>query len=463
MVTLREPASRAFSSYLYLQKHGLAAPTFVETAEQVPTLLGEGRYATHLRRYLHRFRPEIAAHCAVRRPESYPQGFLDDVTDWLGGRPPCRQPAAELEARLPASSARWLPLAAIAGRAANWVRRHDGADLVGRVKRSSWCSACFTSRSVTPGPRCHQKTSRMSASGSTRRSPRRRGTRHRATEAVGLGMSVWYAYRRVDRTATVPRGFAPRARREARLSVLSHRSSPGRGQPGALTDKERTALPVCVRITEFLSPGCRAAAPAGSAKCCRPAAGGLCQRADESQPPARPLTWRPQRRGRPTGIQYICADNEERWATAFNDTLRLRYHLIAELRRNHAPYDLARMVKYSTDFTIGRLRGRRALIDDPCSTLSASVVAQADGCHVVVSVRHPLSFVGSWRRLGWKAQSARPARPAAADARPARPLRGRVCGRWPIRTTRSPRPRCSGGSPMPRSVTWTSSSQGCCT
>jgi hypothetical protein len=101
--------------------------------------------------------------------------------------------------------------------------------------------------------------------------------------------------------------------------------------------------------------------------------------------------------------QYICAENDERWAAAYHDTLRLRYQLIAELRRNRAPYDLARMAKYSTAFTIGRLRGRRALIDDPFATLSVAWFAQRMGCRVVVSVRHPVSFVGSWRRLGWRA------------------------------------------------------------
>jgi hypothetical protein len=101
-------------------------------------------------------------------------------------------------------------------------------------------------------------------------------------------------------------------------------------------------------------------------------------------------------------FQYICADNEERWVKAFNDTLRLRYHVAAEIRRNHKPYDLARMVKYSTDFTVGRLRGRRALIDDPCSTFSAMWLNKQFGVTAVISVRHPLSFVGSWRRLNWK-------------------------------------------------------------
>ena len=132
---MRGPASRAFSSYLYLQKHGLAAPTFIETARQVPTLVDEGRYATHLRRYLRSFDRE-SLHIAVFDDlQADPQAFLDDVTDWLGiGRQVV--PPRELDARLPAARARWLPLAAAAGHAANWVRGHDGAGLVGRVKRS---------------------------------------------------------------------------------------------------------------------------------------------------------------------------------------------------------------------------------------------------------------------------------------------------------------------------------------
>src|SRR6202043_1453945 len=49
MVTLREPASRAFSSYLYLRKHGLAAPTLIQTARQAPPLHRGGSCATHPR------------------------------------------------------------------------------------------------------------------------------------------------------------------------------------------------------------------------------------------------------------------------------------------------------------------------------------------------------------------------------------------------------------------------------
>jgi hypothetical protein len=135
MVTLREPTARAFSGYLYLRKHGLAAPTFRETTQIAPELLGEGRYATHLRRYLSYFDRKALNIALFDDLEADPQAFLDSVTTWLGV---ARQPVSPelLEARLPASTARWLPLAVLAKRGANVVRRLDGAELVGRLKRS---------------------------------------------------------------------------------------------------------------------------------------------------------------------------------------------------------------------------------------------------------------------------------------------------------------------------------------
>jgi len=100
-------------------------------------------------------------------------------------------------------------------------------------------------------------------------------------------------------------------------------------------------------------------------------------------------------------FQYICADNEPAWLDAFRKTVALRYGVVAELRRNRSPYDLARMVKYLSAFTIGRCRHRRALLDDPYALFSAAWFAERLGCRAIVLVRHPLGFVGSWRRLGW--------------------------------------------------------------
>jgi Sulfotransferase domain len=136
MVTLRDPVERAFSSYLYLGRHGIAAPTFRETLQAQPGILDEGRYGTLLQRYLKYFDTSRVHVATFDDLEADPQRFLDDVTSWLGIAPlqldeELRQP------RLPASAARHQRLASLAQHTADWVRRHDGAKLVGRIKRSS--------------------------------------------------------------------------------------------------------------------------------------------------------------------------------------------------------------------------------------------------------------------------------------------------------------------------------------
>ncbi|MGP3966135.1 sulfotransferase [Streptomyces sp. 6N223] len=100
-------------------------------------------------------------------------------------------------------------------------------------------------------------------------------------------------------------------------------------------------------------------------------------------------------------FQYICADNEEPWLRAYRDTTRLRYRPLAELRANRALPDLARLAKNLTAFSTGRLRGRRALLDDPYAVLSAAWFARRLGAVTVVLVRDPVTWAGSWRKLGW--------------------------------------------------------------
>jgi hypothetical protein len=100
-------------------------------------------------------------------------------------------------------------------------------------------------------------------------------------------------------------------------------------------------------------------------------------------------------------FQYISPDDDDGWRRAFTDTLRLRYRWAAELRRNRSAYDLGRLLKYGSAFTAGRLRGRRALLDDPYALFSTAWLVREMGCTAVVLVRDPVSFVGSWRSLGW--------------------------------------------------------------
>jgi hypothetical protein len=99
---------------------------------------------------------------------------------------------------------------------------------------------------------------------------------------------------------------------------------------------------------------------------------------------------------------YITDDNGPAYLEAFRDTVAFRYHAVAEVRRNHRPFDLAKMAKYWTAFTLGRLRGRRAMLNDPYATLAARWLAQELGSQVVVVVRQPAAMLASFRKLGYR-------------------------------------------------------------
>ncbi|WP_457205709.1 sulfotransferase domain-containing protein [Nocardioides sp. P5_C9_2] len=135
MVSLRDPVERAWSSYLYMRKHGIGPDTFGEALRSRPELLEHGRYATGLDRFLVHLPREMVHVALFDDLAADPQGFLDGVTDFLDVD---RLPLAskDLEARLPAARARSVRLASVARRSADWVREHDGARLVGAVKRS---------------------------------------------------------------------------------------------------------------------------------------------------------------------------------------------------------------------------------------------------------------------------------------------------------------------------------------
>jgi hypothetical protein len=155
MVSLRDPVERAWSSYLYMRKHGIGPDTFAEALRSRPELLEHGRYATGLDRFLE-WLPREMVHVALFDDLAVdPQGFLDGVTDFLGIDPLPLSPK-DLAARLPAARARSVRLASAARRSADWIREHDGARLVGRVKRSPLVQRALYQpidrQAVRPGP-----------------------------------------------------------------------------------------------------------------------------------------------------------------------------------------------------------------------------------------------------------------------------------------------------------------------
>lgn len=134
MVTLRDPAERAFSSYLHMLRSGWRAGTFLDALSSYPELLDHGRYGTQLDGFVSRFGRD-ALHIAVFDDlQADPQAFLGAVTEWLGIEP--FPPDSSLrEPRLPAGTARSVVVSRIVSWGAHVLREHDGGKLVGRVKR----------------------------------------------------------------------------------------------------------------------------------------------------------------------------------------------------------------------------------------------------------------------------------------------------------------------------------------
>jgi hypothetical protein len=134
MVTLRDPAERAFSSYLHMIRSGWSTGTFLEAIDSYPELVEHGRYATQLERFTSRFGRD-AVHVAVFDDlEADPQAFLDATTTWLGIER-MRLDEAMREPRLPAGTARSVALSRVVSRGAHLLRERDHGALVGRVKR----------------------------------------------------------------------------------------------------------------------------------------------------------------------------------------------------------------------------------------------------------------------------------------------------------------------------------------
>jgi hypothetical protein len=134
MVTLRDPAERAFSSYLHMLRSGWRTGTFLEALDRYPELLEHGRYGTQLERFRSRFGRD-ALHVGVFDDlQADPQAFVDAVTSWLGVDRLVLG-SAQREPVLPAGRARSAPMSRAVSWGAHVLREHGGASLVGRVKR----------------------------------------------------------------------------------------------------------------------------------------------------------------------------------------------------------------------------------------------------------------------------------------------------------------------------------------
>jgi sulfotransferase family protein len=135
MVTLRDPVDRAFSSYLYMLKMGEQPGSFTDALTGRPELLDHGRYGQGLDRFADLFGDQSVHVTVFDDLQEDPQEFVSGVLRFLDVTP-LQLGEDLLRARLPASQARSTGAARLARLAADWTREHNGASLVGRVKRA---------------------------------------------------------------------------------------------------------------------------------------------------------------------------------------------------------------------------------------------------------------------------------------------------------------------------------------
>lgn len=99
--------------------------------------------------------------------------------------------------------------------------------------------------------------------------------------------------------------------------------------------------------------------------------------------------------------KYICDENASEYLSAFNELLEFNYHLWKEICSIRSVRDFLRMGRDFRIFYAGLEEGRRALVKDPFAVFSTEWFAQKLNFQVVISVRHPLAFVSSLKRLNW--------------------------------------------------------------
>jgi hypothetical protein len=88
--------------------------------------------------------------------------------------------------------------------------------------------------------------------------------------------------------------------------------------------------------------------------------------------------------------------------SAYEDLLRFHYALGEEVRAIRSLHDFGRMVRDVARFSAYRAQKRRPLVKDPLALLSADWIAARFDFAVLVTTRHPLAFVSSLVRLGWR-------------------------------------------------------------
>lgn len=99
---------------------------------------------------------------------------------------------------------------------------------------------------------------------------------------------------------------------------------------------------------------------------------------------------------------YITDQNEHLYAADLERVMRFRYPLARNLRRVRRPEHVAMLASDVSRSLRPRLKEARPLLKDPFALFSAEWLARRYEADVVVTIREPVAFVGSIKRLNWQ-------------------------------------------------------------
>jgi len=116
--------------------------------------------------------------------------------------------------------------------------------------------------------------------------------------------------------------------------------------------------------------------------------------------PVRRPSWMP--RPVPYWYVYITDENAHLYAADLERVMEFRYPLASNALRLRKPEQVAALGSDLARTLRPRARGARPLLKDPFAVFSAEWFARRYDADIVVTIRNPVAFVGSIKRLNWQ-------------------------------------------------------------
>mgnify|MGYP006280343085 CR=1 FL=1 len=99
---------------------------------------------------------------------------------------------------------------------------------------------------------------------------------------------------------------------------------------------------------------------------------------------------------------YVCSENDVRYHRAFQDTIHFRFRWLPAVSHLKSWKDVLKIGRDGWRFLLSRILNKQPLLKDPFAVLSVPWFRDRFGAKTVITVRHPLGFISSLKRLGWR-------------------------------------------------------------